>query len=97
VKHEVKAKTEGDSVFDLKLLDKEVVDETEESVIVDVEILFYRTFKGDKVVASDNPPQKFVDELKGGFYKEEYKGTIVSDVKDADLYDNKCVRKKLKV
>jgi hypothetical protein len=97
VNYEVKAQTEGDSVFDLKLLDKEVVDETEESVIVDVEIMFYRTFKGDKVILSDNPPQKFVDELKGGFYKEEYKGKIHSDVQDADLYDNKCVRKKVKV
>jgi len=95
--YEVKAKTEGDSVFDLKLLDKEIVDETEESVIVDAEIMFYRTSKGDKVVISDNPPQKFVDELKGGFYKEEYKGVIRSDVQDADLYDNKCVRKKFKV
>lgn len=95
--YEVKAKTEGDSVFDLKLLDKEIVDETEESVIVDAEIMFYRTSKGDKVVISDNAPQKFVDELKGGFYKEEYKGVIRSDVQDADLYDNKCVRKEFEV
>jgi hypothetical protein len=98
MKYSVKSHSESkESVFDVEVTDTRVVEESSQSFVVEAECVFIRTVKGDKIVSSNDPPKKFVDELKGGFYQESYRGNIRTNIQDADVYNKKAVSKVINI